>query len=78
MLGNFSCFFVNCVFSKSTFEKFFYEIPSLSDSFDTDLAQHFVGPGLGLKRLQGYQQMTLVGKGLKGSFTNIISRKKHF
>ena len=28
------------------FEKFLYEMPSVSDSLDTDQAQHFVRPGL--------------------------------
>ena len=63
-------------FLKNSFMKY-YQCQTVSIQIRPNIL-HFVGPGLGPKCLQDYQQMTLVGKELKDSFKNIISHKKHF
>ena len=46
MPGNFSYFFVVCLFFQKKFKKFFRNTIRVSNSLDPDLAQHFVGPDL--------------------------------
>ena len=54
ILGNFSCFFVVCLFfSKSTFLKnSFRNTIRMANSLDPDQARHFIGPDLGPNCLQ--------------------------